>query len=137
MLWRWLKGAIAVCEGADLYAQTFEDAYYARYRDKLEQAAPSLGWSAREQATAYGRYQILGENLARHAKMKRGDLDRFLADARYQDAVGREFFYWLLGQLMKRRGVEWPRYLYSMWNAGVNFNAAYDEKMRRALQRGA
>lgn len=134
MLWRWLAPAIAAVEGGRLNSETFEPGYYDKYKDALEKAAAGLGWPARQQATSYGIYQILGENLARHHGMKPEDLPRFLASEAWQNQVARKQFYLMLDNLIRRRGLAWPHYLYSMWNAGSNYNDRYSKAVRSHLK---
>jgi hypothetical protein len=132
MIWRWLRPAILHVEGARWDSRTFERAYYERYRPQLEAAAPQLGVSAIDQATSFGAFQILGENLRRHHGVS--DFNEYLASESRQEAVARAEFYRLLGVLIKRRGVAWPQYLFSCWNAGINLNQAYADKVRRYLE---
>lgn len=134
MLFRWLSGPIARVEGADADSVTFEAAYYEKYKVALEEASGRLGWPAEKQATAFGKYQILGENLARYHGMSVADLDAFLMDENLQYKVARRQFYIMLRSLIARRGLAWPSYLFSMWNAGVRFNADYDRAIRRAMK---
>lgn len=133
MLFRWLEPAIRHCEGAKVTSRTFESAYFARNEAALRRAASELGMSPEDQATAFGTYQILGENLARYYGYRSGDVGLFLANQDLQYATARDFFYKQLSRLIKRRGAAWPHYLFSLWNGGVNFVEAYDAKMRRYL----
>lgn len=132
MLWNWLRPAILHCEGARWDARTFEGSYFERYKSALEAAAPALGVSARDQATSFGAFQILGENLRRHHGIV--DFGGFLADRNRQESVARAEFYRMLKVLMTRRGAAWPAYLFSMWNAGINHNQAYHDKVRLFLE---
>jgi len=134
LLFRYLRPAILAVEGAQLNAQTFERAYYERYREQVTSNALEYGWAPEEFATAYGSFQILGENLARLG-LSRHDLLEYLERPDMQEHYARKHFDKALGQLIRRRGLGWGKYIYSMWNAGVNFNEDYDRKIRRALKR--
>ncbi len=134
MLFRWLAPAIRIVEGAGIDAETFESGYFSKYETALRNAESSLGWSAEKQATAYGQYQILGENLARFHGLGVEHLDRFLSDPAMQYQVARKQFYIMLQKLILRRGLSWPAYLFSMWNAGVNYNDSYSKAIKRALK---
>ena len=135
MLWRWLSPAIAVVEGGKVDSRTFEEAYFNRYLAKLQKDAPRFGWTARDFATSFGIYQILGENLARYSAFKPADLEHFLADPDYQHQVAGEHFNRMLNTLIDRRGTSWPHYLFSMWNAGIDYNENYTRAIKRALER--
>lgn len=130
-LWQWLRPAILHAEGARWDARTFEKGYYDRYLPALEAAARQLGVSARDQATSFGAFQILGENLRRHHGIT--DFSAYLASRERQEAVAEAEFMRQLRVLIKRRGLAWPQYLFSMWNAGINLNEAYANKVRRFL----
>lgn len=134
MLFKMLEAAIRTVEGAELDSATPEPAYLAKYGEQLRRDAPRFGWTAETFATAYGVYQILGENLARHHGISQGDLGKFLTDPAMQYRVARKQFYLMLETLIQRRGAAWPGYLLSMWNAGINYNAAYTEAMVRAMK---
>lgn len=138
MLFRWLSAAIRSVEtgGLDdpIGAERFEEAYYKRYSDVLNRDAPRLGWTAEKMATAYGAWQILGENLARFHGLGLEHLDRFLSDERMQARIARAEFYRQLRRVIERRGPAWPRFLFSMWNAGINYNADYDRAIRSRLK---
>lgn len=135
MLFKMLERAILTIEGADTDTETPETAYLNKYRDTLEANAERLGWPAEMQATAYGAYQILGENLARNHKLTTEHLPVFLDDPDLQREIARAQFYLMLKQLIRRRGLAWPLYFYSMWNSGINFNSAYDQRIRAELKR--
>lgn len=137
MLFEWLEPAIIAVEGAKLGAETFEARYYEKYKETIQRNAVELGWPYPEQlATAYGRYQILGENLARYHGLTPMDLDLFLKSADWQRQVAKAQFYRMLRTLIQRRGLSWPHYIYSMWNAGINYNSAYTLAIKGALRKG-
>jgi len=136
MLFKWLEKAILRVEGSEVDEETFESAYFSRYQEKIEENALELGWEPENLATAYGSFQILGENLARYHGLSQEHLGRFLTDSKMQKEIARKQFYIMLKMLIKRRGLAWPHYLFSMWNAGINFNADYDAAIRRELKRG-
>lgn len=106
-------------------AEKFEEAYYRKYWAVLEDFSRRSGWPGEKLATAYGAWQILGENLARYHGLRYEDLEGFLTDLRKQRAVARAEFYRQLQLVISRRGLAWPVYLFSMWNAGINYNADY------------
>lgn len=133
MLFSWLRPAILAVEGGNTDTETFESAYFDKYEKQLEANAKELSWPAEDLATAFGRYQILGENLARLG-MSHAQLATFLADDALQDRLARKLFYKMLGRLVERRGLSWPRYLFSMWNAGVNYNEEYAQRITNALR---
>jgi len=134
MIWKWMEPAIAHVEGGRVDTAVFELAYYTKYKTKLEQAAGSLGWPADKQATSFGIYQILGENLARYSNMTMQDLTAFLMDPTMQYRIAEQHFYRILNQVIERRGSSWPQYVFSCWNAGVNYNEAYSVKVRAFLK---
>lgn len=134
MLFRFLENAIKNTEGADLDTQKFESAYYQRYENVLAAQERSLGWDARSQATAFGVYQILGENLARMG-LSRVDLPLYLTDPGLQRRYARVHFYKSLNDLIRRRGLSWPHYFWSMWNSGINYNQAYAQRIKAYLSR--
>lgn len=135
MLFRWLEPAIRKVEGGEVDTETFESAYFEKYEATLRKAEGQLGMSAEKQATAFGVYQILGENLARYHGLRAGDLPRFLSDYGFQYRVARKQFYLMLSQLVKRRGLAWPKYLFSMWNGGINYVDNYARAIASALKR--
>ena len=134
MLFRWLAPAIREVEGGDVDSETFETAYFTKYESALRQAESVLGWPAEKQATAYGMYQILGENLARFHGFGVEHLDRFLTDPQLQHEIARRQFYIMVKTLVRRRGAAWAHYLFSMWNTGINFNRAYHDAISKALK---
>jgi hypothetical protein len=134
MLWRWLEPAIRSVEGGNVDTETFEAAYFGKYETQLRAAESVLEWPAEKQATAYGIYQILGENLARHHGLGVEHLDRFLSDERMQYSIARAQFYKMVNTLIKRRGRAWANYLFSTWNGGINHVPDYDRAIRRALK---
>ena len=132
MIFKWLEPAIIKCEGSSLDSKTFEQDYFNRYESELHRIAERVDWPATKLATAYGRYQILGENLA-YLGMKHTSLFVFLADAQLQRKFARAQFYKMLFRLIKRRGMAWPKYLFSMWNGGIRFVPDYHNKMKHYL----
>lgn len=135
MLFSYLAPAIITVEGAGINEETFESAYYQKYVDALESYGAQVGWPGEKLATSYGTFQILGENLSRFHGIKFEQVETFLADPKMQYEVARKQFWIMFQQLIKRRGIEWPKYIYSMWNAGINYNEAYTRAIKKALSR--
>ena len=134
MLFAWLSPAILAVEGASLNSSTFESAYFEKYADQLEPLAVRTGVSTKELCTAYGKYQILGENLVRYFDYGRDSMYSFITNEAEQDAVARQLFYIMVKTLIQRRGFKWTHYLFSLWNSGIVYNDSYSRSIEHFLK---